>query len=116
MANNTPALNKAGYAFKLLLLLPLFIFAGAFFRWDAGQPLQAEIICAFGIASLLIWLTGSKHPLRTFILSLILYTLLTAPVLISQPWVILTLWFLPVVPYVLLVAGIICLKTAKSGA
>ena len=110
MANNTPVMNKGGYAFQLLLLLPVFVFAGAFFRWDAGQPLQAEIISAFGLLFLLIWLTGRKEPFRAFVLSLVLYSILTAPVLISQPWVILKLWFIPVAPYLLLIAGIISLK------
>ena len=101
--------NKAafriGHAFNLLLGLPIGFLRVAYFCWQDGNYLQAEIKLLFGIAFFLIWFFGRKNPSRAFALSLALYTLYTLPAFISNPWVV----FIPspmfLVPHISLIIG-----------
>ncbi len=84
------AAYRVGYAFHLLLYIPLTLFFMAFHSWDSVYPLKSEICGLFALAFILIWYFGRKSPLRAFIISLVLYSALTIPYFIQHPGILLT--------------------------
>jgi hypothetical protein len=101
------AAYRVGYAFHLLLFLPLGIFWAAWVRWSVGNVVQAEIRCLLGVTFFLIWFFGRSSPFRALALSLVLYTLYTLPAIISNPIII----FAPnpsfAVPHIALIVGML---------
>jgi len=82
------AAYRVGYAFHLLLFLPLGIFHAAYLRWMAGDIVQAEVKCLLGVTFFLIWFFGRQSPFKALTLSFVLYTLVTLPAIIANPMVI----------------------------
>jgi hypothetical protein len=96
---------RVGHTFDLLLGVPvILVFVAAGF-WQAEDVLLAEVSGLFCLAFLSTWVFGRKSPYRAFAVSLVLYEVMTVPLFIKQPSIIINTRFILLTPYLYLAIG-----------
>jgi hypothetical protein len=111
------ASHRIGYAFHLLLFIPVAMFVIAIIIWQETQwLLGTEVMAIAGAAFLSIYIFGRKDPARAFGLSLLLYSLLAIPLMIFMPKVIWITHFWIVAPFIFLPIGMRSFKDWKLHA
>ena len=105
---------RVWHAFNLLLVMPIVLILAANIYRQREQDTIAEVVALFAIAFFIIWLFGRKRPYRAFGLSLALYALLTVPVFIYYPVIIMNTRCWILAPYVFLPIGMFSFKNWKE--
>jgi hypothetical protein len=106
---------RVGYAFKLLLAIPIILLLFAFVMWvNYNQVFVAQITFLIALAFLSIWFWRRRDPYRAFLFSLILYTLVSIPVFIVYPTIILSSRMIVLMPYLFLYLGLKSYKQMKT--
>ena len=101
-------------AFHFLLLLPFYIFAVSYGLWVDKYIFTAEIIALFGIAFLAIWFFGRSKPFLAFAISMALYAILSTPLIIFDPSIIIKTRFFILGPYIFLGLGMSYFKNWRT--
>ncbi len=105
---------RVNRAYRYLFFMPVWFFLIALFIWKELNRLSyAEGFFLLGLAFLSIWIFGRTRPRLAFTLSLILYAIITIPVIYMVPKVILTTKFFILAPYIFLLFGIYSYKDWK---
>jgi hypothetical protein len=106
---------RVGHAFNLLLGLPVFLLLVALYIWkNIDNILVAEVVGLIGLVFLSIWIFGRRNPYRAFAISLGLYALLTIPLFIYRPGLILGTRGILIAPYIYLFIGLQSFKYWES--
>ncbi len=108
------AAYRVGHAFNLLLVIPFALFYLSLVFWQKGSFMEAQVCGLFGVAFSLIWLFGRKKPYRAFLLSLVLYAVITLPLFVYKPSILFNTHFWIIMPYVFLLIGLYSFKDWKT--
>jgi hypothetical protein len=104
-----------GRAFQMLLPVPVCLLLLSLDYWkNEHAVLSAQITGLIGCTFLSIWIFGRRSPYRAFALSLALYALITIPLFIYAPKIILSTKFMIIAPYIYLPIGMHRFKAWKN--
>ncbi len=104
-----------GRAFQMLLPVPVLLLLLSLDYWKNDHSvLNAQITGILGCTFLSIWIFGRRNPYRAFALSLVLYALITIPLFIYSPKIILSTKFMILAPYLYLPIGMQRFKAWKN--
>lgn len=96
---------RVAKAFHFLVFVPTALFLMAISYWQKNNLLYAEVCLALSLTFASIWHFGTSKPYLAFLLSLILYALITIPIIILNPSSILSTHFFILTPYLYLPIG-----------